>query len=127
MGIGKNIRKIRINLNRSQESVVYRLENVSQSTLSNIETEKKEVTLDTPEIQMIADELGVSIYDFLNTEVKDPYNTSQPIAISNNEKRNLDQAIIDGLHTTVMLLSESIKKLQYAIEPLLEKRENITQ
>jgi transcriptional regulator with XRE-family HTH domain len=106
---------------------VYRLENVSQSTLSNIETEKKEVTLDTPEIQMIADELGVSIYDFLNTEVKDPYNTSQPIAISNNEKRNLDQAIIDGLHTTVMLLSESIKKLQYAIEPLLEKRENITQ
>jgi len=59
MSIGSNIRKIRKTLERSQESVIHRINNLSQSTLSNIENGKTPISPDSPLLQQLAEELGV--------------------------------------------------------------------
>ncbi len=66
MSIGSNIRKIRKTLERSQESVIHRINNMSQSTLSNIENGKKPIGPDSPLLQQLADELGVPVEAFLS-------------------------------------------------------------
>lgn len=66
MSIGSNIRKIRKTLERSQESVIHRINNMSQSTLSNIENGKTPISPDSPLLQQLADELGVPVEAFLS-------------------------------------------------------------
>ena len=66
MGIGSNIRKIRKALDRSQESVIHCIKNMSQSTLSNIENGKTPISPDSPLLQQLADELGVPVEAFLS-------------------------------------------------------------